>query len=110
MSNQQSNTHAVVMRRVRTIHRLRPLFSSATVAGLLFVVSLYAVGREVWVARVFQNMPHIQDVAAVIQFFLSAFLSTSHVVQLTLLLTAFALAWFITQVGKLTFHISPRYA
>lgn len=74
-------TKDIVMKRVRRIHFMRPFVSTAALAALLALVSLYAISREVWVAMVFANMPSLADLAAVLRFFAAAFLHTSFLVQ-----------------------------
>ncbi len=45
------------MRRVLTIYYVRPLFSWFVICGLVLGISLWGLGREVWVAQVFSNGP-----------------------------------------------------
>src|SRR3989344_1045985 len=66
-----SNIERVVMHRVHTIRILRGVFSGTTAACLLLLLTLYGVGREVWVARVFENAPATFTEAS--RFWLSAF-------------------------------------
>lgn len=68
------------MRRVRRIRILYAVFSGVTASCLLLVLSLYGIGREVWVAMVFQNGP--QDLLGRASYLLYAFLHTQFVVQL----------------------------
>lgn len=99
-SSMESKIKQNVMRRVRTIHAVRPLTGGTAVAVVLLGVSLYAIGRMVFVAQVFRNMPAVGDVSAVLRFFLSAFLHTDFVVQvLTLLVTAAAL-WMVRDIAR----------
>ena len=74
-----SNIERVVMHRVHTIRILRGVFSGTTAACLLLLLTLYGVGREVWVARVFENAPATFTEAS--RFWLSAFEHTRLVVQ-----------------------------
>lgn len=108
MNKIESNTHRIVMNRVRTIHRVRPLLSSTAGASVLFALSLYAIGREVWVARVLENMPNVVDVLAVARFFLAAFITTHATVQLSILLTVGAFVWLVRELGKGVYGIMPR--
>jgi len=85
--NPESSIERVVMRRVHRIHRLRPFISNGALAALVALLALYGIGREVWVARVFQNMPH-NDPVAISRFYLAAFDHTRLVVQ-ALAVTAF---------------------
>lgn len=109
MNSTHSTIHMTVMRRVRTIHALRAASAPIGASFLVLAGSLYIIGREVWVARVFQNMPRIEDVAAVARFFTSAFLTTDVVVQALTLLTLIAALWLVREVGKLLL-IPTRYA
>ncbi len=87
-----------VMRRVHTIHMLQPIFTSTTLSIGVFVVALWGIGREVWVARVFQNEPSITNLAnlgALAHFYLSAFLDTRFIVQALSILALGALVWFV---------------
>ena len=99
--NNVSHTEQIVMRRVRAAHALRPLLSNAALALALFTLALYGVGREVWVAHVFQNAPH-QDVLALARFFLAAFLDTRLIVQALCLTAIAALVWFMRDVLRAT--------
>lgn len=84
-----------VMRRVHTIHAARPFTGGTALAVALLVVSLYAIGRMVFVAQVFRNMPAIEDVSAVFQFFLSAFLHTDFIVQVLSVLVFMSALWMV---------------
>lgn len=109
MTSTDSKIHMTVMRRVRTIHALRAATGTLAVSFALLGVSLYLIGREVWVARVFQNMPRIENVAAVARFFTAAFLSTDTIVQVLTILSLIAAIWFVRGIGKL--FVQPmRYA
>ena len=55
--NEQSAIEVNVMRRVRRIRILRLIISGAVFAVTAAILALYAIGREVWVARVFANGP-----------------------------------------------------
>lgn len=77
----QSNIERIVMRRVRTIRVVRAMFTPGVLAALVCTAALWGIGREVWVARVFQNMPSSADPLSVSYFYLSAFINTRLVVQ-----------------------------
>ncbi len=85
--NNPSPIERTVMRRVRIIRTLRPLVSMETIASLILILTLWGIGREVWVARVFQNAP--QDFLQLPHFYLAAFSHTRTIVQA---LTVFTLA------------------
>ena len=74
-----SNIEQTVMRRVRVAHRLQPFFSMGALAIVVGVLALYGIGREVWVARVFENGP--QDLFGRFLYLLYAFEHTRFVVQ-----------------------------
>lgn len=93
-----SNIHNTVMCRVRTIHTVRPLVSTTAFSALFFLGALWGIGRQVWVARVFENMSFATDPAAFSQFLVSAFAQTEFVVQ-ALTLVALAAAVFIVFDG-----------
>lgn len=89
-----------VMRRVRIMHTLRPLTSPMALAALVLLVSLYELGRLVFVAQVFRNMPAVEDVSALAQFFVAAFLNTEFIVQICTILTIVALAFIAKDLGR----------
>ena len=81
----KTNIEKVVMRRVRTIRVLRPIISVGTLSALVFVLALWGIGQEVWVARVFQNGP--QDFFGHTIYLAYAFGHTRIVVQVLTVLT-----------------------
>jgi hypothetical protein len=85
LSHSQSDIERVVMRRVLVIRILRPLLSVGTLAVLIFALALWGIGREVWVAHVFENAPTTLSAAS--RFWLYAFEHTRLVVQALTLLT-----------------------
>ncbi len=99
--NDASDIERVVMRRVRRIHVLGYVFNGFTASCLLLLLALWGVGREVWVARVFENMPRSGDPAAVLHFYLSAFLNTRFIVQALSLAVLAATIWLARELGKL---------
>jgi hypothetical protein len=101
MEKTDSNIHTTVMRRVHRIHTLRAVLGSAGASFFLLAASLYFIGREVWVARVFENMPHSSDALAIVRFFVEAFVTTDVAVQAFTLLSALAFAWMLREAGKL---------
>ncbi len=84
------------MRRISHIQYLRILFSGAT-ASVLLLLTLYGIGKAVWVARVFENAP--SDVLALAQFFIAAFSQTELVVQALTLLTLFS-AFYLARASS----------
>ncbi|MDB5245525.1 MAG: hypothetical protein JWN90_630 [Parcubacteria group bacterium] len=87
------------MRRVHAVHTMR-LIGRVGLSLVVFSGSLYAIGREVWVARIFQNMPSLADFRGVLSFFFSAFRETHTVVQLTLLLSFVATLWLAGEIAS----------
>ncbi len=86
-----------VMRRVHAVHTMR-LIGRMGLSLVVFSGSLYAIGREVWVAKIFHNMPALADFGAVLSFFLSAFRETHLVVQLTILVSVLAMVWLAKEI------------
>lgn len=105
-----TNIHKTVMRRVRTIHALRSASTGAGASILLLILSLYLIGREVWVARVWHNMPSIADVGSFATFFTYAFTHTRLSVQVLTLLAIFALLWLARECIRLISVPPHRYA
>lgn len=81
-----------VMRRVRIMHAVRT-FAPVLSASALFMLAVWEIGREVWVAKVFENMPSYADLPAIVSFFGSAFVNTEVVVQVLSILAFGALVW-----------------
>ncbi len=81
----ESNIERAVMRRVHLIRILGLIISTSVLAILTLVLALWGIGREVWVARVFQNAP--TDFIHIPNFFIAAFGHTRLVVQVLALLT-----------------------
>ena len=109
MITNQTQTTRIVMRRVRIVHALRPLFSSTVYAGLLFIVSVWGIGREVWVAHVISNLTVIQSPEALGTFFVTAFLNTGFIVQVLTVLAGGALVWLVYHMPKVVFS-EQRFA
>lgn len=83
------------------MHRIR-VFAPLGAASILFIVALGGIGREVWVAKVFANMPSYADVPGVLNFFSGAFLHTELVVQVFLILAVGALVWLARGLARIT--------
>ncbi len=77
--NEQSQIEKNVMQRVHRINTLRVVISGGVFALTLALLVLYAIGREVWVARVFENGP--QSFTGHTLYLLYAFEHTRFVVQ-----------------------------
>jgi len=90
---------STVMRRVHVIRTLRPLVSDFSAAIMLFLVGLYGIGHEVWVAKVVANMPPLFDIAAMTKFMVAAFLNTEFFVQTLMIAVVLAGIWLARAVG-----------
>jgi hypothetical protein len=99
--NPSSRVKAAVMRRVRTVHAMQQFFTTTTLSVAVFVLALWGIGREVWVARVFQNMPSLTNLSAVANFYLAAFLDTRFIVQVLSVVTLGAFVWLTYNVFRL---------
>lgn len=77
-------------------------------AVVLFGLSLYLLGREVFVAQVFRNMPSA-DVIAIIRFMEAAFMNTTFMVQTLTVLAAIAGLWLVRECVRLL-DVEVRYA
>jgi hypothetical protein len=95
----ESNIEAVVMRRVRTAHFMRPFTGGSLLAFAVFAFALWALGREVWVARVFSNGP--QDLLGHAQYLAYAFEHTRVAVQALCVAAFFAMLWFFRDLFRL---------
>lgn len=108
--NTNARTKEIVMRRVRTAHAVRPFVSGGALALLALLVSFYGITREVWVARVFANMPRMADIAGVARFFAEAFLNTRSVVQILSVLALVAVVWLARETARLIASPVHRFA
>lgn len=84
------------MRRAYRIRALQLVINGATVSGLLLLLAVWGIGREVWVARVFENAP--AELSAATRFYIAAFTNTHTLVQV---LCAVALASSVTMARSL---------
>lgn len=100
-NNTMTNIEKNVMRRVHTAHALRPFVSGGTLAVVVGVLALWGIGREVWVARVFENMPHTGDLMAVVRFYVAAFLNTRVPVQALSLAVLGAFVYLARETARL---------
>lgn len=93
METTNSRIKQVVLRRAHTIRIMRTVTSGTVVGMVLVLVSLAAIGREVWVARVIENMPAPTNILAVFHFFESAFMNTTAVVQILSVMLVVGVVW-----------------
>lgn len=98
---QNSKVMTNVMRRVHTIHVLQSPVTAIALAGILFILAMWGIGKEVWVARVFHNMPSLSDWDAVLRFYLAAFMDTRFIVQVLSILSIGAFVWLATNIVQL---------
>jgi hypothetical protein len=96
-----SPIQSIVMRRVYFIHTAAPLLSTMLVSSVLFIVALWGVGREVWVARVIRNMPSLSNATAVIHFYAAAFLDTRFIVQILSVLVIATSIWLAANIVRI---------
>lgn len=89
-----------IMRRVYRVYVLRRAAAVAG-AGALYMIALWGVGREVWVAKVIENMPALTDVPAVSLFLARAFQHTDLAVQLLVLIALGAMLWLAHAMARI---------
>jgi hypothetical protein len=90
-----SSIHTIVMSRVRTIHVLRSLFTSTSLSVAAVIFSLWGVGREVWVSRVFADMPSL--------------INTRFIVQILIVIMLAASVWFVRNIVQMI-RVTTRFA
>lgn len=98
-----SDIERTVMRRVHLIRILKLVISTAVFATLAFAAALWGVGREVWVAHVFQNAP--TGFGPLIAFYFAAFLHTRLIVQVLVLLTLASLLFLAREIVRFAFTL-----
>jgi len=94
----ESPIEQIVMGRVRRIAVLRMIISGAVFAITLVLLALYGLGREVWVARIFENGP--QDFLGHALYLLYAFEHTRFVVQALALVCIASFLYLAREVAK----------
>lgn len=100
------NTKSIVMSRVRAVHAMRPLVSTAALCALLVVVSVYAISQKVWVGHIIANMPSVTDVSALTRFFAAAFLNTSYFVKAFSIVALGSGIWFAREIARMLGELS----
>ena len=95
-----SRIKQTVLRRARIMQFARPLMSGTVLGGLVAVFTLYAIGREVWVAQVLTNIPTQSGVFATVRFFEIAFLNTSFAVQILSVLLVAGMLWVARDIAR----------
>ncbi|MEK7086592.1 MAG: hypothetical protein AAB951_02305 [Patescibacteria group bacterium] len=97
--NDQSSIERIVMRRVHLIRVLKLIISTVVLAVLTTVAALWGIGREVWVARVFENAPpNLDDLP---NFYIAAFTHTNLIVQALTLLTLASIIYLAVEIMRL---------
>ena len=97
--NDSSVISNTVMRRVRAIHLLRAVSSVAMSAALL-LLALYTLGREVWVAKVAENVLALANPSSMLAYLASAFLHTDFLVQALSVIVVFATVWLARELAR----------
>ena len=98
MNDSQTNIERAVMRRVHIIRVLGLVISTGMLAMLTLVLALWGIGKEVWVARVFQNAP--ADITQVPNFFIAAFDHTRIIVQVLAILSFASFVYLARQTAR----------
>ncbi|KND51134.1 MAG: hypothetical protein ABA06_02355 [Parcubacteria bacterium C7867-001] len=98
------DTKSIVMSRVRTAHALRPLVSATALSLVVFVLALYGIGREVWVAHVFENLSNALGNGTITTYLTAAFLNTRFVVQALSIVSLGALIWLARETAHAIGH------
>lgn len=88
------------MRRIERI-RLVKLVAAPLGALAVLVIALWGIGREVWVAKVVENMPSLLDVPGMLSFASAAFLHTDLMVQMLAVLLVAATLWLASEVAHI---------
>ena len=95
-----SDITRIVMRRVRAIRMMRLSLAPAS-AGLVSLLALWGIGREVWVAKVIENVQAVESADASARYVASAFLHTDLVVQLLSILVVASVFWLASELAHL---------
>jgi len=89
-----------VMLRVRFIHLMKRAIQPFALKAMVAVAALFAVGRMVFVAKVFENAPSISEVSEFSAFFFRAFTNTEFAVQAVILAVTIAGVWAIRDIAR----------
>ena len=105
---EQTNIEKIVMQRVRRMRILLLIISTLTLAALTTVAALWGIGKEVWVARVFENAPH--DFFGRAQYLWYAFTHTHVIVQSLSILTLGSLILLARELARTALtHLSSTH-
>jgi hypothetical protein len=97
----QSKIEQQVMAGVGVVYAARQLVSTTALKLYVCVLSLYGIGRLVWVSHVFDNWSRV-GLDGTFQFVTSAVLHTHLPVQIALLVLAIAAAGLIRDLARLS--------
>ena len=100
----KTDIERIVMRRVHLIRILKLIISTVAFAALASIAALWGIGREVWVARIFENAP--SDPGRLFTFYLSAFTHTHLIVQALVVLTFVSLSFLVRETIRLIKNLS----
>ncbi|MFZ3043750.1 MAG: hypothetical protein WA058_01425 [Minisyncoccia bacterium] len=99
-----SDIERIVMRRVHLIRILGLIISTAVLAVFATIAALWGIGKEVWVARIFENAPsRIGDLP---NFFIAAFFHTNILVQALVVLTLVSLIYLVREMVRFVMNAS----
>ena len=96
----ESRIESIVMARAKRIRMWSAVLSGEVLALVVAVAALWGIGREVWVARVFQNAPSLAHFSAAAHFWLAALVGTRTVVQALILATLIATAYLVRELFR----------
>ncbi len=95
----QSKIEQQVMAGVRVVYMARQLVSATALKLYVCALSLYGLGRLVWVSHVFENWSHV-GLQGTLQFVASAVLNTHLPVQIALLILTVAALSLIRDLAR----------
>lgn len=103
-----SDIERIVMRRVRLIRILGLIISTGVLAVLTATAALWGIGKEVWVARIFENAP--MQPGDIFNFYIAAFMQTRLIVQVFTILTLASFGYLAFEVARFatTFFVRPN--
>ena len=104
--NETTNIERVVMRRVYRISWLRIVISGSVFSLALALLTLYGLGREVWVARVFDNGP--DDLIGQAFYLIYAFEHTRFVVQGLVVICIASFLFLARELARLLTNANVR--
>lgn len=101
-----------VMASVAVIYALRTLLGPTALKLYVLVLSVWGIGRLVWISKVFENLSKVEKsgASAVGNFFLAAVEHTSTSVQLALAAAAIAALLLFFDVVRASAAGSGRFA